>query len=539
MFKVVIVDDEALVRVGLRSMIHWEEQNCELVGEAANGQIGYELIVSIRPDIVITDLKMPVMDGLEMIQKLSSENIKTKFIVLSGYNDFDLVRKVMKYGIEDYIIKLELEPELLINVLTRITEELIFNHKQEDENFRKERYIRSSQYNLREEFFKKLVTKIIKDDDAIREEMDYLQIQINEDNIVCVGIQIHHHSDFSNYEEQDTNLLEFSILGIVEEIVKDFFTGYCIKWSSKEYLIILSYESRLDEGVVRQSLEDMGQRIATMLKQYFNTNVVVAVSNVNKNLNGISSACFESLKALKQSFYNSTEKVIFYDELYKTEEAKAVVRLKNIEDLIKNIENNDLTSIEAVFENIVTYLESGKPSKEKAYDICAKIAYTITMAIGEDENSIQMVFGDNKSIFEKIIKLSSIKETIQWVRSIEKGVFYFLLNKDKIHNNKIITTAKKYVNENIYRTINLNEIAAILNISSGYFSTIFKQIAGINFIDYVTEVKIEKAKELLKETNYKIYEIAQMTGYENAYYFSKVFKKVTGSTPKEYINKNI
>ena len=125
MLKVVIVDDESLVRLGLRAMLRWEELGYEIVGEASNGQQGLDLIIESEPDIVITDIKMPVLDGLEMMRLASEAGRRPKFIVLSGYDEFQLVKRAMKQGAEEYLIKLDLEPKTLIDALAAAREEVM------------------------------------------------------------------------------------------------------------------------------------------------------------------------------------------------------------------------------------------------------------------------------------------------------------------------------------------------------------------------------------------------------------------------------
>lgn len=538
MFKVVIIDDEALVRVGLKSIINWEEQDFELIGEASNGQDGYDLIIDSKPDIVITDIKMPVMDGLEMIKKLIEQDIKPKFVILSSYDDFNLVRKAMKYGIEDYIIKLELESEVLTNILSKIKDKIIVDYKRKNEEYNIEKHMRVGKYAIREEAIKKIMRKAIVDEDEIREELDYLQIKLIEDNISCIVVKIKEQVRFENYGEADMDLLEFSILNILDEIANDFFIAYSFKLNMKEYAILFSDDSSKNMDEMKRKAGNMTERLITMIKQYFNIDVIVGVSYINKGLSNIRNAYLQSIMALKQSFYNGTEKVFYYNKLNLNENIKKNLDIHEIiDELLKYIEINDIEAIELTFENIIELLSKEKILKDKTYDICAKISYSIITAVEKDEKSIEQIFGDNESIFKKILSLDSIQDIISWLRKLQKKLCIFLISRDSCHNNKIISKAKRYVAQNISKTISLQEVSNMLNISPGYFSTIFKQSTGISFIDYVTEVRIEKAKRLLKESSLKIYQIAQMTGYENAYYFSKVFKKITGVTPKEFIMK--
>lgn len=352
-------------------------------------------------------------------------------------------------------------------------------------------------------------------------------------------IQITNSGKFKNYKESDINLLEFSVLNIVDEIVKDFFNAYSFKWTVDEYIVVFSKDSTMEEDNIRGKIDDMSIRINTMLKQYFNINVAISVSNMNKGISSIGNSYLECLKALRRSFYTGWEKVIYFKDVDAVDSSKKDLGLYEVDNLLKYIESNDLEAIEIVFQNIIERLEREEFSKEKAYDLCANIAYLIKISAGEDEKALELIFGNNGSIFENVLSLASIQDITFWLSKIEKGIGCYITGKGNDQSNKIISMAKKYVRENAGKTISLQDVANDLSISPGYLSTIFKQSTGISFIDYVTDTKIELAKRLLKESNLKIYQIAEMTGYENAYYFSKVFKKVTGITPREFVMKGI
>lgn len=532
-----IIDDEVLVRIGLKSMINWEEHNCELIGEASNGQLGLQLIKDYKPDIVITDIKMPVMDGLELIEKVLEDNIKTKFIVLSGYDEFHLVRHAMKLGVEDYLIKLELEPDVLVKILARIIEKINLDSKKKYNEYKIQKHIRINNYALREELFKKIISKTTTDRKDIDEELEYLDINLNDNKLLCLIINIEDTGKFKNYNQEDINILEFSIVNIVDEIVKDFFIGYTFRWTFKEYVIIFSCNDNFDKNMFKPKIEDMSKRIQLMLKQYFNICVSIGVSNLHESYNEISTAYSECCHAISQSFYMGREKIIFFSDIKSSEVKQYLNIYDSTHGLSKYIELNDIEAIQITFENIISALVKENISKEMAYDMCGQIAYLIYNSIDTEESNLQQIFGINKTVFDSILKLNSLSDMISWLNNIENSLINFLTRKENIQNNKIISISKRYISDNIGKTITLQDVASKINISTNYLSTIFKHITGMSFTDYVTEMKVAEAKRLLKNSNYKIYEIAQMTGYENAYYFSKVFKKITGITPSEFLSK--
>lgn len=538
MFSVIVIDDESLVRIGLKSMIDWSEHGFEIIGEAANGQAGYEMIKELKPDLVISDIKMPIMDGLEMIESVAKLNLNTKFILLTGFNEFELARQAMKLGVSDYIVKLELEQEKLIDTLNKVKDRLSNDIEKKHKSVKIEKLIRSNNYAVREEFFKKVIGKVITDSNEIKEELNYLDIKLDFENFSCAAIQLLDSGKLKSYEEEEINLLEFSILNIVDEIINDKLEGYTFKWIQNEYIIVFSDENNLSSGLARMKIQAVAERIIVMLKQYFNVDVSVAVSNVYKGISNISKAYSECVFVLKQCFYTGTGKVAFFSDIYKESEHEKNDFIRQVtNDIVKYIDQNNTELIRETFESIIDVFNKCKVSKSWAYDMCAKIAYLIDSVFEKEEGALEQIFGEKESIIEIILKLKSLQEMVMWLEKVEQGLCSYLERENQDQNNKVVAMAKKIVEENLQNTINLSEVAERLNMSTGYFSTIFKKIAGVGFTEYVTEAKINKAKKLFKEGNYKIYEIAQLTGYENAYYFSKVFKKVTGMTPSEFLDK--
>jgi two-component system response regulator YesN len=211
-----------------------------------------------------------------------------------------------------------------------------------------------------------------------------------------------------------------------------------------------------------------------------------------------------------------------------------IPELKSV--LPQAIELYDPLTVQAIFDSLVTNLEQTQVSREQAFDVCFQIAYLIS-GTGLSEEVLKKVIGYQTSLFENIVCLKTLAEIITWLTHLGQRLCAFLSQNDDQKNHRLITKAKKYISEHYCEEIGLNDLATAINISPGYLSTIFKQYTGICFTDYLTNYKIEEAKKMLRNSDLKIYEISELLGYQNAYYFSKVFKKVTGMTPSEFLAK--
>ena len=537
MIKVVIIDDEALVRVGLKSMINWDENGYEVVGEASNGQQGIEIINKYKPDIVITDIKMPVLDGLEMIKMLVDQGEKSKFIILSSYDEFQLVKQSMKLGATEYLIKLELEPETLIAALTQAKNKMRLEQVEFERKNLLEKHVRLNKPIFREDFFKKLITSAIREREEILENISLLEIEIEEERLVCVFIKVHELENFEKFGKEDTQLIDFSVINIVDEILNDVFKGYAFKWNMMDYVAVFSFKKEWEFDFLRQKVTDTATRLIQMLKQYFSLCVTIGISDTHSDFTELGKAFLEATQAVQYGFYKGSDNYIFYEEYatkQDTVETIGILEYKN--RLKKAIELFDTDEIHEIFKGILVDLGRKNVTREKSFDMCCQIAYHIS-GILEDEEVLNSAMGHHSSLYAEISGQNSLPEIIKWLEKLEKVLCNLLKNNQNHQNNRLIVKAKKYINTHIKKEITLNGLASLLGLSPGYLSTLFKQVSGQNFIDYVTTVKIDYAKVLMKETNLKIYEVSEVMGFENAYYFSRVFKKVTGMTPRDFLAK--
>ncbi len=536
MFSVVIIDDEALVRIGLKSMINWEENECQIVAEASNGQQGLEIIEKYRPDIVITDIKMPVLDGIGMMRQLDLRK-GPKYIVLSSYDEFNLVRQAMKLGAIEYLIKLEFEPDTLINAIFQAKKIILLEQEEHERKGSLERQVRINKPVMREEFFRKLVGNLLVDKKELAENIDLLEIELDEDALMCIFIKIYEMNNISKFGREDIQLFDFSVVNIVDEILNDTFKGYVFKWSQGEYAAVISYNINWSMDLLSIKLSQAVERLIQMLKLYFNISVSIGISDIHRGFKELGKAFLQGNQAVESGFFKGFGSYTFYNECCSDNQVEDTIDMSEFKSkLRKAIELSDTIEIRGIFGEVIQLLSREKITKQTAYDVCCHLAYLVSSLY--DEDLVKSVMGYEDSLYTEIQRQNSLPEITNWLDRFGVCLCTILENNNaKNNNNRLIVKAKQFINDHIKEEIKLNELAAILAISPGYLSTLFKQVTGKNFIDYTTEVKIEYAKKLLRKSNLKIYQVSDTMGYENAYYFSRVFRKVTGMTPREFMDK--
>lgn len=539
MLKVLIIDDESLVRLGLKSMINWEELGYEIIGEASNGQQGLDLIMKANPDIVISDIKMPVMDGLEMMRQVVKSNLKPEFVILSGYNEFNLVKQAMKQGAAEYLIKLDLEPDVLVNVLDSIREKILQDREQIDQAGRFTKSLQENLAVLREDFFKQMIHRPIQNQLEIFERVQNLSIELNQRALGIFLVKLNNLNVLEKYDSDEIATLEVSLINIMNEIMNDTFKGYTFTWNQGEFIGIFSGNDDLSAAVYHEKANNMADRLVQVVKQYFNFTVIIGISKLHQYYQELGQAYFESCRAVQDSFYSHLEPVVFFEEMAQENEEREFVEFKDIKIKIpRAIELFEIEDIRQFFKSAYTILTQQKILRSRAYELCFQIVYAINSADNLEETVIKEIIGPADSFYENILKLNTLPEMMNWLMNLEQNLCHFLTKHEDQKNNRLISKAKKFIMEHYTEEISLTEVATALNISPGYFSTLFRQYTGMCFTDYVTENKINHAKKLLRESDMKIYEVSNMLGFQSAYYFSKVFKKVTGMTPREFSDKN-
>lgn len=537
MLKVVIVDDESLVRLGLRAMLRWEELGYEIVGEASNGQQGLDLIIESEPDIVITDIKMPVLDGLEMMRLASEAGRRPKFIVLSGYDEFQLVKRAMKQGAEEYLIKLDLEPKTLIDALAAAREEVMTERGGKTSSQKQlQDGIGGDMHLFRESFFRQIIARPMQSEPELEKQARYLGLELR-GLLVCEVIRINNISILDKYVDDEIHSFETSIRSTINEIVNETFEGYTFTWNQGEFVVILCFPDLGDTVAQVQKAANMGDRLALVLDQYFNVSVSIGISDPCRGYAQLAPAYFEACRAAQQSYYTGDQSVLLFSDLPSNYGSPDRIDVSDLSDeLAEAIELHDVQMIGRVFEALISLLNEPNVSRKQAYDLCFQIAYSITGTRGLDENSFREITGD-RSLYETILGLGTLAQIINWLIGLERRLCRLVAREDERGNRRLVAKAKKYILEHYMERISLEQVASAISISPGYLSTIFRQSAGICFTDYVTGVKIDQAKRLLRETDYKVYEVSEVLGYQNAYYFSRVFKKIVGMTPSEYSGK--
>ncbi len=517
MLGVLIVDDEALSRMELKTMLDWEKEGFQLIGEAENGKAGLDIILRDKPDIVITDIKMPVMDGLQMIEKARGQYDGARYIVLSSYEEFSLLKTAMRYGVMDYLLKLELTSDVLLKTLTS-TKDALLRDRDEARN-REISPASKAARTLR----RALINQVV--EEKIAEILSLANPAIDPYRLSCIAVRFSLPRKNSTFGDEDRRTMEMAAHSIVNDIAKQYSAG--VSFLADFGLCLFVYTP--DPDGLKRTVE-MSEVIINMLRQYLNLASAVGITESKYGARDILTVMNEAICASEEVFFQGYGKVICYGKA----SATALSSVNWSEPFLRALELRQSDKLREVFAVMLSLLsESKKPAKAEAIALCFSVV-SLTLSTLKKNPDSKGLFSEN--LYEIVGEIETLAELREWLRSFQLNILeLFDSLPERTSDDYIVIEAKRYIMENCRKPISLNTVANHLSISSGYLSSVFKRKTNVGFVEYVTKIKIAEAKSLLLSGKYKVYEVSEIIGYEDTSYFIKTFHKTTGLTPKEYI----
>lgn len=548
MIKVFLVEDEYAIREGIKRSIHWERDGFELVGEAGDGEVALPKIIKSKPDILITDIRMPFMDGLELSRLVKSEMPDIKIIVLSGYDDFNYAKQAISIGVEEYILK-PVSEETLMEELKKVAE-IISKEKQENEA--REKYVHDME-EIRILEQQKFLHDMIDGKLSIQESMALgkkLGIEVTAECYSILLMQV-----FSgNSGESDID----SYSGIKEDIysrIKDNCNDIPNVFLYDQVGDVLCFLIKADsEEELRDMIRRGTESIRNLMKDHMDMLYFMAIGKIVERIRDVNISYADASRKFAERYmleesaiFDGTEK-----KDKKSGKADPVIEEKAATDKI-DLNNIDAGKISQ--KTILHFLKNGTIAEVDDFteEYFSSIGYEVMESmmlrqyvlveallsaaafmktVGVEGKELEEILGDTKDPTGYASSVDSAKEYIQ------KLLNTILEYRNKLSDQKyieIIDKAKEYIQNNYQNEdMSLQSVALEVNVSSNHFSAIFRKETGETFIDYLTEVRMEKARTLLVCTAMKTSEIGFQVGYRDPHYFSYIFKKTQGMSPKEY-----
>ena len=527
-YSVLLVDDEEEVFQVIMKKLDWESMGFQIAGYARNGVEALEMAEELQVDVVMTDIKMPYMDGLTLCKKLKELYQKMKVIIFSGFDEFEYAKEAIKIEAEEYILK-----PINANELREVFERIKVNlDKELDEkrNIDKLReYYMESLPVLQENFYTSLIDGRIPKDQIEKYAVNY-QINLKGPYYVVTVL----HISTTNLGDDGMKMDPFLLAVSVKKLAEEQLSGH---WNSKmvTYLgdtIVITQLSDVD-SITR--FTDTMDKICKMAKRVCNARVTAGIGHVCDQLGEIPLSYQGAKNAVSYRVLYGNTRAISIAEMDPQESADMPWEEPYIRNILKKIKMGEQERLCETIRDFTTQLSNSKMSLQKYQILIMELITEIFRFGSNNQLNMEEIFGENSDVYSQTLQLESPEALREWLDDKCLKMQKQILNERRDTTKSFVTRAIEYVKENYgNKDLSIETICGYLGVSAAYFSTVFKKETGKTFINYLTDYRMEQAVERLLTKDEKTYIIAEQVGYSDPNYFSYVFKKQFGVSPSKY-----
>lgn len=529
--KVFLVEDEVIIRSGVKKSINWEQEGYEFVGEASGGELAYPMILKEKPDILITDIRMPFMDGLELSRLVKKELPDIKILILSGYDEFEYAKKAIKIGVTEYLLK-PISAAKLTEVLNAVAETI--RQENEEKNLLETYFAEMRENTERDKM--RLFEKLLMGDlsmGEILEAGERFGMNLGASCYKIVLFKILANLENHVYAEQMVDACSS-----VEQAASMMEGVYVFQRGVEGWAFLLTAQ---DEKSMEESAKILYQNLKQAMKNYTQLEYFGGIGSTVPRIRSLKQSFREADRAFAARFVEEANQIISQKEFEKSQmeeglKMQGVVQIgKSREMLQKFLSNGTREEVKAFSDAYISRIEEEniRSTMVRQYvviDVCIVILSFCERI--SSANRLQEEAEELQKMMQKIHSLSEIKKYV--VRLLNEAIELRDAESGRRYSDLIAAAKKEIENHYMTEEISLNTVAISVGMSPSYFSSIFSKEAGKTFVEYLTEVRIEKAKEFLMCSSMKTSEIGYEVGYKDPHYFSYIFKKVQGCSPKEY-----
>ena len=533
MYKVIIAEDELLIQEGIADFIRSLGEEYTVCGTAGDGESALRLIKTLDPDILITDIFMPHMDGLELISQCYERNPDMKVIIVSGHSEFQYAQRAMRMGVSAYLLKPVL-PEEIEKAMRQIKREL-----QKRENFLRnlEELAQNMQENLpalRERYLERLVNGLVRGE-SIKERAEFFGLDFSGSLFCTVLIKLSR-SASDQYEAREQELTEVLILRIADSLFEGVAKAYPFLVRQQSIALVLCVRE-MDAAMAFSAVNRAVKKMVNSFQRHFQVALSVAIGRLYPKPDSLPDSYREAAEALEYTFGEQTSIVVNYEDI-RMQSAHPVDRPSGlITELMICIKFDDLPKVLEWSQKIFAHYAEQKAANAGLLKIeILEVALSMMRAEGEMlEGRAEFSQISRMLLYEDVEKSESLAQLEQafaaFVKKCWEQYQQRKLGRTEMTAQKVQEYVRTYY---VNADFSLDFIASQMFMSVNYLRQIFKQCVGESFVEYLTRVRMEKAASLLSQGNLRIQDVASAVGYENQRYFAICFKKYHQVTPSEY-----
>ncbi|MCD9021616.1 response regulator [Cohnella silvisoli] len=548
MYSILIVDDNPSDRLGITKLMDWDALGIRVVGSAFDGQDGYEKAVQLRPDIILTDISMPRMDGIEMTRLLQERLPDTKFIFMSCHDDFSYLKVAIDLRVNGYALK-PIEIADLYRDLDKVRKTIQSELDQEQRELQQRNQLDQSLPVLRERYVKELLYAngnggygdSACNPAAIAEKCTECGMNLSNQSYRVVIVQIDHY-DLSLGQgdtEENTQLIE-QVKRYVQETLSGQLQSYSAVLSNNRLavLLLMPPENDPEQLALRErKIKDLAQACKETINEQVGIAITIGISGSTDRLDKLPDLLEAAESAVKTKFFSTGNRVILASDepapLVEDGFSPAELKLK-VQSVVKCGEEQDVHAL------IAEYFQAERPySRLYIKSIAYSMLHALQGILVEMDKDAENTLWRDITAWDTLVRLETMEDIRLWLSDKMNSVRAFIRRSDHGgRNQRIVEDIKSIIDAGYGHLENVAQTVESLHISASHANLIFKQYTGQTIFDYLIQRKMEAAKQLLLNPYVKIYEVAEKTGYKTHSYFAALFKEYTGVTPMQYKTRN-
>lgn len=529
MYRVLVVDDDEIERTGLSALDIFPIMNMQIIGSAWNGQQALELCAKEQPDIVISDIRMPVMDGLSFARVLKQMQPDTKIILISGFEDFAAAQQAIYIGADAYLVK-PLNIDDLTNTLKQITSVMDGERAIAAENERLQARFVALLPVLQERILRDLLLGVCSMNDVqTRDEAQNLRLIEHTGKLALMIIQL-------DAFGKDVQLRQRQYMYTNELLValsKPFTDAMPIAVYFDQYALIINLPNMMDDETAFEYLHSCASTIFNDVRSRTGCNISIAISDIGESMDQVNMLYTQALKALQMRSSNKTNHIYWYDMAQGTEAPLPQVGIA-AEHIERCMLVNDPVSLGNHLSDFFIAIDKSGATIETAHALCFELLLRFMMLASGTGKDFLSIFENRETPYRAILEINNLADLKSFILCLLERAMTILYIKQSTQAQKSVERARSIIQEQYTQQISTETIAQELYIAPSHLRRIFKNITGQTIQECILATRMSRARELLFDPSIKVFEVAQAVGYDNHSYFCIVFKKYFGTAPGEY-----
>ena len=541
LYRIILVDDEEEVRKSIIRKIDWTAVGFAVVGDAENGEDALEKIENLEPDVVLTDIRMPYMDGLTLAERIRQKYPSMKIVIFSGYDDFEYAKQAIKLNVTEYILKpvnVEELTAILKRIKTNLDEEI---EQKRNVNLLRENYKRSLPI-LREQFLKDLISRPM-DGETVQTLLREYDIPLaGAKKWIAIAVELELELELTQEEaplplHEEKNLIPISVMQFLSENLKPSYRFSLLSFSGSADAKIAGIAA-IDENNSQTELINILGDICKEIRKTLKVPVTIGIGHSAQKLENISRSFQSALDALGYRSVVGTGSTIYINDVEPGIGGKLQFGSEEESALIQAIKFGMEEKIRETVRGIVDRMNEARVHARQQQAYILSVANCMIQLIQQYDLNMEEIFAEDPlgpDPFTVIQSMLNRENFSRWLYQTALKINNALSRERDYAARQVIEKAKQYIMDNYQDPgLSVEQICRYLHMSPAYFSTMFKKATGQTYIAYLTEVRLNKAVELLNMTDEKTYVIASQVGYQEQNYFSYVFKKRFGVSPTKF-----